>query len=327
MFPSNPQISFIARFSSIYFREIILVGDEMQTKKKGEWLEITIPQEWDGYSIEYILKEIWQVPRLMLHQFRMDKSVTLNGNCCPWKIHTAVNDKLQVHLFQFEEYDVEPEYMDLDVLFEDDHLIVVNKPAGMDTHPNEQGQLGTLANGVAFYFQSTGTCTKVRHIHRLDRDTTGAVLFAKNKLAGAILDRHLENREIKRTYLALVHGIIKQKSGKIDAPIGKDRHHPTRKRVSPSGQRAISHFKVVQAYPANNMTLVELELQTGRTHQIRVHMSYLGHPLIGDTLYGGKPLAPRQALHAVKLTLHHPITNEMISCEAPFLDHPRIFPV
>ncbi|MCH1627633.1 RluA family pseudouridine synthase [Fredinandcohnia quinoae] len=297
----------------------------MLTDKKGEWLEVTIPKDWNGYTIEHILKEIWQVPRLLLHQYRMDKSVTLNGHAITWNTNVVTHDKFQLHLFQPEDFDVEPEYIDLHILYEDDHLLVVNKPAGMDTHPNDQGQQGTLANAVAFHFQSTGVNAKVRHIHRLDRDTTGAVLFAKNKLAGAIMDRRLENREIKRTYHALVHGILKQKSGKIDAAIGRDRHHPTRRRVSPSGQKAITNYKVIQTLTSQNMTLVELELQTGRTHQIRVHMSYLGYPLIGDTLYGGKPIVPRQALHAAKLKLQHPITNEIIICEAPFLDHPDIF--
>ncbi len=296
------------------------------TKKLGEWFEISIPSSWDGITIEDALKVKWEMPKQMLHQLRMEKGAKLNGEILPWNTSLKVNDKFQIHLFMEDEYGVQPEYNpNLQILFEDDHLLIANKPSGMDTHPNEDNQLGTLANGIAYHFQAHGLFTKVRHIHRLDRDTTGAIIFAKHKLASAILDRRLENREIKRTYVALAHGIFRQKKGMIDASIGRDRHHPTRRRISPKGQKAITKYKVIQTFPAKKMSLVELELLTGRTHQIRVHLSHIGHPLLGDTLYGGKPTVPRQALHAAKIKLLHPLTNEEIICEAPFLDEPPIF--
>ncbi len=298
----------------------------MLTKRFGEWFEVEVPRDWEGMTIEDVLKIVWSMPKQMLHQLRMEKGVKLKGEQKPWNTPLTQNDKLQVHLFIEEDFGVEPEYVpDLQILFEDDHLLIANKPPGMDTHPNEDGQLGTLANAVAYYFQVNGVQTKVRHIHRLDHDTTGAIIFAKHKLASAILDRRLENREIKRTYLALVHGIIKQKKGTIDAAIGRDRHHPTRRRVSPTGQKAITKFKVLQTFANKKMSLVELELLTGRTHQIRVHMSHFGYSLIGDILYGGQPIVPRQALHAARISLEHPLTNEKIMCEAPFLDIPPIF--
>lgn len=298
----------------------------LKTGKQGEWLIVTVPTSWIGLTIEQMLKDKWQTPKTLQHQFRMNKSVKLNGEITPWNTSLKQDDRLHVQLFKEEEFGVEPEYMDIEVLYEDDHLLIVNKHADMDTHPNESGQLGTLANGVAYYFQSKGLFTKVRHIHRLDKDTTGAVLFAKHKLAGAMLDRMLEAREIKRSYLALAQGRIKQTKGKIDAPIGRDRHHPTRRRVSPNGQTAISHYKVLDYYSKKDLSLVELELQTGRTHQIRVHMSHIGHPLLGDVLYGGRDEIKRQALHAAKLRLTHPITDESIEVCAPFVDVPAIFP-
>ncbi|MDR4887283.1 RluA family pseudouridine synthase [Fredinandcohnia sp. QZ13] len=298
----------------------------MLTKRVGEWFEIQVSKDWEGMTIEDVLKNVWSMPKQMLHQLRMEKGVKLKGEAKPWNTTLTHNDKLQVHLFLEEEFGVKPEYVpDLHILFEDDHLLIVNKPPGMDTHPNEDGQIGTLANAVAYHFQMNGIQTKVRHIHRLDHDTTGAVIFAKHKLASAILDRRLEKREIKRTYLALVHGIIKQKKGTIEDSIGRDRHHPTRRRVSPTGQKAITKFQVLQTVVNKKMTLVELELLTGRTHQIRVHMSHLGYPLVGDTLYGGQPIVQRQALHAARIQLEHPLTNEKILCEAPFLDSPPIF--
>lgn len=298
----------------------------LSTRKKGEWLELTIPTEWNGLSIEMILKDKLMVPKTLLHQYRMNKSVKLNGETIAWNSLVNVKDYLQIHLFAEEEFGVIPEYTDLEVLYEDDHLLIVNKPAGMDTHPNEDGQTGTLANSIAFHLQSHGVQTKVRHIHRLDKDTTGAVLFAKNKLVGSIMDKMLENREIKRSYIALAQGRIKTNKGKIDAAIGRDRHHPTRRRVSPNGQKAVSLYKVLKYIPNRDLTVVELELETGRTHQIRVHMSHIGHPLLGDVLYGGKNEIKRQALHAAKIRFTHPITNENIECAAPFIDEPVIFP-
>jgi 23S rRNA pseudouridine1911/1915/1917 synthase len=286
----------------------------MIVKKKGEWLEILVPQTWQGQPIETILKECLNVPKLLLHQLRMNKGVKLNGHPKHWKTEVNKDDRLQLHIFIKEDYGVIPEFLPIDVLYEDDHLIIVNKPAGMDTHPNEEGQTGTLANALAFHWQMQGIMAKVRHIHRLDRDTTGTVIFAKHALSAAILDRMLEQRLIKRTYLALVHGILKKKEGVINAPIGRDRRHPTRRRVSPNGKRAVTHYTVLEVFSTPPMTLVEIELETGRTHQIRVHMSYIGHPLVGDVLYGGKTdLFQRQALHAARITLPHPITGEEIS--------------
>lgn len=298
----------------------------MLTKKKGEWMELLVPEEWSGHTIEQILKGIWQVPKGPLHQLRMGKGVKINGEVYPWSKEVAAGDRFQVQLFPKEELGVVPSFIEFDILYEDDHLLIVNKPAGIDTHPADDTQTNTLANAVAFYFQVNGIETRVRHIHRLDKDTTGAVLFAKHAIAGAILDRLLEQRIIKREYLALVQGKVKQKSKMINEPIGRDRHHPTRRRVSPGGQDAITYYEVIKHYPDQNITLVKLQLQTGRTHQIRVHMSYIGYPIIGDVLYGGIEKGySRQALHAFKISLPHPITNEEVVCLAPFIDNPPIF--
>ena len=298
---------------------------KLKLTKKGQWLEINVPGDWENQSIEEILKSAYQTPKALLHQLRMSKGVHLNGEQVQWSTKLSKKDKLQIQLFIAEDYGVEPQFIEIDILYEDDHVLIVNKPAGMDTHPTKEGELDTLSNAVAFHLQMNGIHTKIRHIHRLDHDTTGAVIFAKDRLSAAIMDRLLLNREITRTYLAIVHGIVKQKSGKIDAPIGRDRHHPTRRRISPSGQSAISQYKVLTTDRNQDTSLVELQLQTGRTHQIRVHMSHLGHPLVGDVLYGGKPLFNRQALHARKISLNHPLTNEKIECTAPFLDLPPIF--
>ncbi|MGH0591688.1 RluA family pseudouridine synthase [Bacillus pretiosus] len=291
----------------------------METKKKGEWCEITVPAKWNGISIDSLLKIEWGIPKKLLHQLRMEKGVTVNGEQRRWNELLKEGDKLQVHMFMEEEYDVEPEYGELDVVYEDDHVLIVNKPEKMDTHPAEKGGTGTLANLVAFHFQMQGLETKVRHIHRLDKDTTGGVVFAKHRIAGAIMDRLLMERKIKRTYAALVEGKVKGKQGTIDAAIGRDRHHATRRRVSPKGDQAITYYKVEKYFKKQNATFVTLQLETGRTHQIRVHMSYHGNPLVGDVLYGGQTkYMSRQALHAMKIHFLHPITKEEIEVDVPF---------
>lgn len=301
-------------------------GDLVDMSKKGEWLDISIPQKWVGQSLESVLKHELAVPKKQLHQLRMNKGAQRNGEVVPWSTELENGDKLQVHLFQPEELGVLPSYMDLEVLFEDDHVLVVNKPAGMNVHPNEEGQADTLANGVAYYFKSQGLQVKVRHIHRLDQDTTGAVIFAKHPLSVSIMDRQLERRAIKRTYVAVVHGKFKKKNGTIHQPIGKDRHHPSRRRVSPSGQDAKTNYEMLHYIPDKDLSLIKLELESGRTHQIRVHISYIGHPLYGDSLYGSKVKQSRQALHAAKVSFPHPITREVLEYKAPLIEDESVFP-
>lgn len=295
----------------------------MQLDKRENWMGLHVPAKWNDYTIEALLRDVWQIPKKQLHQIRMDKGVLVNHEQKRWSESLVEGDYLEVKLFIPEESDVVPDQKKVEVLYEDDHILVANKPAGMDTHPNEKGQTGTLLNAVVHH---CGPHTNVRHIHRLDRDTTGAVLFAKHRIAGSIMDRLLEERKVKRAYMALVHGLVSKKKGTIEQAIGKDRHHATRKRVSPKGQSAITDYEVHGYLKEKDATLVKLFLRTGRTHQIRVHMSYMGHPLLGDTLYGGKKkAASRQALHAASLTFPHPFTGETITCEAPFIDEPPIF--
>ncbi|WP_064091811.1 RluA family pseudouridine synthase [Rossellomorea aquimaris] len=292
----------------------------MKTQKKGSLFELVLPSNWKNVTINTILKDHWQAPKKLVHSMRMENDIKVNGEMIPWNQPLSPGDTVQIHLFKNVDYDVPPTYGEIEVLFEDDHLIVVNKPAGVDTHPNHPDDTNTLANFIAFHHQMNGESCRVLHIHRLDRDTSGAIIFAKHPLSKAILDRLLSDRKIKRMYAALVHGRVKQKKGTIAEPIGRDRHHNTRRRVSQSGQEAITHYKKIENKKDN--TLLEIQLDTGRTHQIRVHMSSIGYPLVGDILYGGKPDCARQALHAKNVSFPHPLTEEAITCEAKCEDLP-----
>ncbi|MDQ6596298.1 RluA family pseudouridine synthase [Bacillus salipaludis] len=298
----------------------------LKTSKKGNWLELTIPEIWEGITIEDLFQKKWNSPKKLTHQFRMEQKVLVNGQTYPWNKSITAGSKLQIKLFEEEEMNLPLHYMEVTVLYEDDHVLVLNKPPFINTHPNDLTKdTNTLVNAASFYLQAKGEMRNIRQIHRLDKDTSGAILFAKHPLAGSILDRMLGNRKIKRTYIALVHGLLKQKKGEINEPIGRDRHHASRRRVSSTGQKAVTHFQVMKVDAKKRQSYVKCWLDTGRTHQIRVHLSHIGHPLVGDTLYGGKPLVNRQALHAAKLEFIHPFTEEKVICNAPFLDKPEIF--
>lgn len=286
------------------------------TNKKGQWLEIIVPDEWNGLTTEELFRNIWNASKKQTHFLRMNKEVYINRQPADWTKQLRTDDKLELKIFKDEKHEFIPAYMELDVIYEDDHIIVVNKPAEMDTHPNSPEQTDTLANGVAFYLQSKGENGRLKHINRLDRDTTGAVLFAKHSFMGSVLDKMLQQRKIDRAYWAVVHGIIKNKKGKIDRPIGRDRHHPTKRRVSATGLPAVTFYETIWKNPHKNMTAVKCRLESGRTHQIRVHLSSLGHPIVGDRLYGGHGVMKRQALHAAEISFIHPFTLENIKCKA-----------
>ncbi|WP_335872410.1 RluA family pseudouridine synthase [Bacillus sp. 2205SS5-2] len=290
----------------------------MITERKGSIFTMSLPKNWEQITIEYLLQNIWKAPKKIIHQYRMEKAITVNGSLVSWKNELTSGDTISIDLFKKEAFGFIPTFQLINVLYEDDHLLVINKPSGIDTHPNEPQQNNTLANGVAYHLLQKGEQCRAYPIHRLDRDTSGSIIFAKHALSQAILDRHLRERKIKRTYLALVHGNLQKIKGTIQKNIGKDRHHPTRRRVSVNGQTAITHYQKSKYIPNKNLSLVEISLETGRTHQIRVHMSDLGHPLAGDTLYGGSAIFSHQALHAKKISFQHPLTLESIECEADF---------
>lgn len=287
-------------------------------KQNDRGLELLITEKHAGQWLFSVLKSEFQASKPVITEWMNQESIQVNRTSPKNNIILKTGDRLFIDLQEKTGSSVIPEYGEPDILFEDSHMLIVNKPAGMPTHPNEEGQTGTLSNLIAYHFQINGEQAKVRHVHRLDRDTSGAVVFAKHRLAHAILDRQLETKTLKRTYIAAAEGKVTPKKGTVDSPIGRDRSHSVRRRVSPGGQAAVTHYKVKGYHPGAQLTLAELELETGRTHQIRVHMASIGHPLAGDDLYGGsRTLFHRQALHAKKVSVVHPISGEEIVAEAP----------
>lgn len=285
-------------------------------KKEGEWLVARLQADDDAIPVGNLLREVWKLPRKQVHLLFQHKEVLVDGAPVAQHVLAREGQEIRLRMCPPEPLGLAPASEPLQVLYEDDHLLIVNKPAGMLLHPTEPHHHLTLDHLVAGHFFRTGLQAKVRHVHRLDQDTSGVVLYAKHAWASALLDEMLRERKIKRTYIAFVSGQMAKGSGKINEPIGKDRYHATRRRVAPNGDPAITHYEVKARY--KTATKVECRLETGRTHQIRVHMSHIGHPLLGDDLYGGKrDLVKRQALHAAVLTLAHPFGGEVVEAHAP----------
>ena len=199
-------------------------------------------------------------------------------------------------------------------MYQDNDIIVVNKPKGLVVHPANGNPDGTLVNAVMAICKDSlsGIGGEIRPgiVHRLDKDTSGLLIIAKNDKAHINLSEQIKNHEVKKTYIALVRGIVKANEATINMPIGRSEKDRKKMAVTKKGKEAITHFKVLKRYPEENCTLLEVNIETGRTHQIRVHLSYIGHPILGDTLYGTTShLIDRQALHAYKISFIHPITN------------------
>ncbi|MDR3599158.1 MAG: RluA family pseudouridine synthase [Desulfosporosinus sp.] len=276
----------------------------------------TVATEHEGLTIETYLKQIVQCPRRRLQKLTRAKGILLKGRNVFLQKKVKAGDVLQVLVMTDQDYGVQPEAGEISVLFEDAQIIVLDKAAGQLVHPAGQTDGGTLANFLAYYFQTKGILVTIRPIHRLDRDTSGCVAFAKDARTQTEMERQLLNGEFKRNYLALVQGVPEQE-GIIDEPIGHCPGKPNRRMIRPEGDRAITHFRTVQTL--SDAALLELSLATGKTHQIRVHLVHIGHPIIGDGMYGRRSsIIKRQALHAATLCFRHPHTAQMVTVSAPF---------
>ncbi|WP_338753928.1 RluA family pseudouridine synthase [Bacillus sp. FJAT-52991] len=241
------------------------------------------------------------------------QSVKANYKCVP-------GDQLIIEIPAPEPLDIEAEEMDLDVYYEDADVLVVNKPRGMVVHPAPGHVSGTLVNGLMAHCKDLSGINGVMRpgiVHRIDKDTSGLLMVAKNDLAHEKLVQQLVDKSVTRKYKAIVHGVIPHDHGTIDAPIGRDQKDRQSMAVVDGGKQAVTHFQVLERF--KDFTLVECELETGRTHQIRVHMKYIGYPLAGDPKYGPKKTLDiaGQALHAGVLGFVHPRTEEYLQFEAP----------
>ncbi|MFL5383209.1 MAG: RluA family pseudouridine synthase [Longimicrobiaceae bacterium] len=281
------------------------------------WLEHTVTAEEAGRTVQEVLTGPMQVSRRMIQRLTRAKGILLNRRGAFLGRKVKAGDVVSARVGVDESAGLAPVEMPLAIVHEDGEVLVVDKPPFLLVHPTSPEQRETLSHGVAHHFARTGVKAKVRPVHRIDRDTSGLVVFAKTALAHSRLDPQLHPGALERGYLALVDGVVEEDSGVVDAPIGRDPRNPQLRAVRPDGDAARTRWRVVERLP--RATLLAVELETGRTHQIRVHMMHFGHPVLGDRQYGraGTGLIRRQALHAARLSFAHPSTGERMSFEAP----------
>lgn len=263
-----------------------------------------------------------EISRSMVQKLIKQKNIKVNGKETKHSYKLKLNDEIEITIPQAKEIDLKAQDIPLNVIYEDNDIIVINKPKGMVVHPANGNPDGTLVNAVMNLCKDSlsGIGGEIRPgiVHRLDKDTSGAIIVAKNDKAHIALSEQLKNHEVKKTYLALVRGIIKENEATINMPIARSKKDRKKMDVDKDGKEAITHFKVLGRYK-NKYTLLQINLETGRTHQIRVHLSHIGYPIIGDEVYSnGKNEwnVSGQCLHAWKLEFKHPITGKEISLEA-----------
>jgi len=249
-------------------------------------------------------------------RLKHQNKIQVNGQLVYTDYLIHAGDLVTVDIDLIEENKIIPESIPLAIVYEDEDFVAVNKPTGMSIHPSHLGGTGTLANAVTYHWQGLGKNILFRPINRLDKDTSGLVLIGKSQFAHQGIFNQLKQHTLNRRYIALVEGSMTIDHGRIDQPITRLDDHKRRRTVHPTGQSAITHYQVLARYPDH--TLVSLKLETGRTHQIRVHLHYIGHPISGDLLYGfASPFIKRQALHADRLRFTHPRSGKEITIEIP----------
>jgi 23S rRNA pseudouridine1911/1915/1917 synthase len=293
----------------------------------------TVKSDDKGKRLDAYVAEAAELSRSAAAKLIESGDVTVNGKKSEKKYPVKENDEIAVVIPEAEEYEAQPENIPLDVVYEDSDIIVINKPSGMVVHPAPGNYTGTLVNALLYHCKDSlsgiGGVMRPGIVHRIDKDTSGLLVVAKNDQAHRALSEELGYHGIEREYHALVRGGFRESSGTVDLPIG--RHPIDRKKMAviksgENAREAVTHYEVIRAY--GQITYLKLKLETGRTHQIRVHMSYLGHALLGDEVYASTktlfekqhaPLFDGQILHAKKLSLTHPRTNERMTfeCELP----------
>lgn len=280
-------------------------------------------QERADKILSFLLKSY---SRSFVQSLFSDSLVTCNGKPVSKSYRANIGDIFEFTVKEPEAVSLEKENIPLDIVYEDTVMLVVNKPRGMVVHPAPGNLSGTLVNALLYHcdgeLSGINGVTRPGIVHRIDKDTSGLLLVAKTDVAHISLSRQIQEHSLDREYRAVIHGRLKESEGVVDAPIGRDTNNRKKMCVTQKNSKnAVTHYKVIEEYPG--FSFISCKLETGRTHQIRVHMAYIGHPVAGDTVYGNKkPALPGgQCLHAAVLGFDHPITNERIRLEAPLPEY------
>ena len=290
--------------------------------------EIEVLESQAGIRIDkFLAEELPELSRSYVQKLIKEEQITVNGKIVKANYKLSPEDLVVVFQPELKEPDILAENIPLDILYEDSDILIVNKPKGMVVHPSAGHYTGTLVNALMYYCKDdlSGINGVMRPgiVHRIDMDTTGSLLVCKNDYAHQNIAEQLKTHDIKRVYHAVVHGVLKEDEGTIDAPIG--RHPVERKKMSinhKNGKEAVTHYKVMKRF--RNYTYIQCQLETGRTHQIRVHMASIKHPLLGDVVYGPAKCPFKlkgQTLHAKTIGILHPRTNEYLEIDAPLPEY------
>jgi len=296
-------------------------------------LKYTVTGTDEGKTVKYILKNRMGVSAKLIKKLKLTGQIYSNNAPVFVKDTVRENDEILIKLdFNEINEDIVPENIQIDILYEDECLLAINKPADTVVHPTWRHQSGTVANAVMYYLLNKGICTRIRPVSRLDRDTTGVIIFALNQYAQESLVRQMKSKTFIKEYIGIVKGIMENDKGVINLPIERKPDSIMLRHISETGSPSVTHYEVLKRF--ENATLLKFTLETGRTHQIRVHCQAVGHPLIGDTLYpylqefspgpGGPgdfsrldELIKRHALHSRKVIFNHPVSGEKCTITAP----------
>lgn len=271
-------------------------------------------------NVKEVLKSKLNVSDRLLLRLKTSNKIFLNGQIANVKSPVSFGDIIEVCLdYEEDNSNIVSKKMDLNIVYEDEYMLILNKPADFPIHPSMLHFEDSISNGVRYYFDSIGLHKKIRPVNRLDKDTSGLVIFAKNEYIQECLVKQMKSNVFKKEYIAICSGVFDDKNGIINEPIARKSGSIIERCVDSSGDTAITHYEVLD----NNcgVSILKLLLETGRTHQIRVHLSYIGHPIIGDTLYGSSSeLIDRQALHSYRIEFIHPISKKSMSITAPLFE-------
>lgn len=270
----------------------------------------------DNFSnLKELLKVYFYISDRLLLRLKKNNKILVNGNVANINSALSFNDLVEVLLdFEEDNSNIIPVKMDLNILYEDDALLIINKPAGIPVHPSMDHFTDSLSNGVRYYFDSINLKKKIRPVNRLDKNTSGIVIFAKNEYIQECLVRQMKTDTFEKEYIAICEGKFEREEGVINAPICRKENSIIERCVNENGDTAITEYKVLKYDETNNYSIVKCNLKTGRTHQIRVHLSYIRHPILGDTLYGNPSnLIDRQALHSYRVKFIRPISREEVT--------------
>ena len=279
-------------------------------------LEYTVKENNQYFNLKDLLKNFFSISDRLLVKLKHEQKLFVNNQKAFVDMQLNTGNIVTIHIdFIEDNSNIVATKMPLNIVYEDNALLVINKSAKTPVHPSMDHFEDSLSNGVKYYFDEIGLQKKIRPVNRLDKDTSGLVVFAKNEYIQECLVKQMKKNQFIKEYIAICEGVFENNKGTINAPIARKENSIIERCISEAGDIAITHYEVLKT--ANNYSVVKCILETGRTHQIRVHMAHIGHPLLGDTLYGNpSPLISRHALHAYKISFIHPVTKQKLELTA-----------